>query len=1061
MLSRGNSSASARIRRPKSTASIKTNQHSPLNCKPITPETARLHALAAASRAFGRANGLQAPSATVESGLSRNNTKAATNTEHSRQPKRGYSVRFTGPTSDVTERQDITRRQAAGLTDSTEVGIDGDRHPRPSHQRLSTEISESFLTAIPQLDEYSRFEDGVSSTQSSYRKLRKAKSMFSPRKTSSVVFTNGTPDSKPNNGKGDFSHRFSLDGRSRGDPTFRTSTSALHDVNEYLHRAVHESQATDTAIKMARDRYVRQLEKQRLKEKASFLLSPRVRRSEKASCKTVRDSSTTSYGSAISSSNQRNDHAAENKSFGVNARKLSSSIKNKLKRVFQRSSQTAEALPVQQVDASRPHFGDYVRQDPVFQQEYKDVPVPDGDVLSRVSSREASLRVASSDADPRLRAGSVRSMHSIENMSNGNSRVTSWTNSTAANTMATGHMIDKKRLSIIQEVGGPHQPSSSAGRYVTPRGGYGVFRKPIRSTSGSGRVTGPVDSHHVYAALMQKINENSPGAAKEVAEAAISGDYGGTNFPLSAVPLRTSSANTQRTANTIRAVPNDSQDGLTTPQGVRVSKSVIFNPVADDDTSEMFSTRPASRKYRGLSIEMLSEATGMTPQQIAEHNERARPEAKQQLREVRSSFFPHSSETQPLKTSPYRQAVAGRTATHTGTNDHPARVMNGKNYRSAQLSGASFLHRSGSATGSASAYSRTSSGNTTRPFESAVSLVKSGASGEPGTAVIITTRSTKRNSGVSPDTEPESSSARSSKEWKRWMSSQVANLENQTTERIQINEAYRPQRVGHQRENAQIHGDDVQIGSGRTSSMTSKQLLAGMHHNMGPRPVLKHRNSEQMVDRFPVIDIGPPAKRNVGEQRNPSLTQRSSVPSRTVSNMENVRYSASQLDGRYSDVHRMTSQTSLRSTASNSRAPVTHPNSFGRSASRSSEKLGSANRRYNLPTRSSANGQPRYSPERANRLRRMQSSNPKSLHDAVDERFGPLRPHNQENQIINENSGHATSDTEYNINGAGLSGPVTANNQAAGSGKMLDLFLSSRRRKMRISEESGMDPAFL
>ncbi|KAI9879258.1 MAG: hypothetical protein M1830_009118 [Pleopsidium flavum] len=1046
MLSRRNSSPTARVRRPKSTASIKSDQYGSQGFKPMDPETARLHARAAASHAYGRAKGSQLPGVAVETGLSRNTSKASTSAEHCSQLNSGYSIRFTGPTADVTGRKGITRRQATGRTKSAETGIDRDRHPRPSHQRLSAHRVESFITAIPQLDEDSKFEDSIASTPSSYRKLRKAKSMFSPRRTSSAAFTNGTPDSKSNSKKGGFSHRFSLDGR--GDPTLRTTASSLHNGTRSLREAAHESQALDAAISMARDQYVLQLEQQRLKETRSFLLSPRVRRSNKASQKKFRDSSSISYGSAFSSANQRNDHPAENKIFGVKARKLSNSFKNKLKRVFQRSSQVAEALPVQQVDASRPHFRDYVAQDPVFEQEYKDVPVPDRDVLSRVSSREA------------LRAESLRSMHSNENMSNGNSRVTSWTNSTAANTMATAQTIDKKRLSIIQEVGGPHQPSSSADRYGIPRRGYGVFRKPLRSISGSGPVTGPVDGHRIYSALMRRIDENSQTAGQEEVESVRGSDYGSTSFPLSAVPPRNTSVNTQRTADSIRIVPDDSQDAFTTSQGVRLSRSLPFNPVEDDHTGEFFSNRSALRKSRTLSIDMLSEATGMTPQQIAEHNERVRPEAKPQLREVRSSFFPHSSETQPLSTSPYRQAVAGSAATYTGTNGHQAKAIIEQERRSAHPNGIT-LSRNGTATGSVSAYSRTSSGETLKPFDSSVSLVNSVNDDAPGTAVIITTRSTKRHPAVVPDTGIEPSSARSSNEWKRWMSSEVASLENQSTEHIRINEVYRPQRVSHQRESAQIHGDDVQIGSGRVSSMTLKQPLAGMHHNMGPRPVLKQRNSEQMVDRFPLLAMGLPAKKNAAEHGNPSSSQRSSVPSRKISNVENERYSAGQLGRRYSNVPRMTSQTSLHSTASNSRTPDPQPNSFHRSASQSSAKLGPANRRQNLPTRSVANFQLRYSPERANRLRRMQSSNPKNLHDAVDERFGPLNSHHQENQIISENSTQTTPDAEYNVDGAGLSGPVTANKPVVGTEKMLDLFLNSRRRNMRISEESGMDPVFL
>lgn len=100
-----------------------------------------------------------------------------------------------------------------------------------------------------------------------------------------------------------------------------------------------------------------------------------------------------------------------------------------------------------------------------------------------------------------LRPSSSRdSLHS-----NARSRVTSWTNSSMTGSVALrSGPLDRNRLSVIKEDGGPHQPSSSAGRHI---GGVGIFQEPLPSTTNDGQTLLSIDSQRVYSALIKRIKK--------------------------------------------------------------------------------------------------------------------------------------------------------------------------------------------------------------------------------------------------------------------------------------------------------------------------------------------------------------------------------------------------------------------------------------------------------------------------------------------------------------------------------------------------------------------------
>ena len=161
MLSRGNSNASARVRRAKSTQSIKPRRF-PLGITRVDAETARRHAIAAASEAFDRAN-----RRTVLGPVDA--TRAADT--HQKSIWRNESVRFTGPTAVRLDQRPITRTTVA-----PQAPVSGSGHSQTvSEGSHVSQYPDPFVTALPQVE-------SIPSTPSSYRKLKKAKSMVTTQR---------------------------------------------------------------------------------------------------------------------------------------------------------------------------------------------------------------------------------------------------------------------------------------------------------------------------------------------------------------------------------------------------------------------------------------------------------------------------------------------------------------------------------------------------------------------------------------------------------------------------------------------------------------------------------------------------------------------------------------------------------------------------------------------------------------------------------------------------------------------------------------------------------------
>ncbi|KAI9773760.1 MAG: hypothetical protein M1839_001992 [Geoglossum umbratile] len=1024
MLSRAASNASARLRRARSSASASGSQHSPSKPDYIDPEVARQHALAAASYAFQRANERGAIGVGGSNGLSRNNSTASAHLGRGRPLSRQRSVRFAGKLAEE-RRQSIRSRDRVGVARAkSESILSTQRHTRND---VSLQRQRSIIMSITPDDEHCTPEDDVASTPSSYRKLRKAKSMFSPRKQVPNAYGYGSPESDYRVGVRNAGGVAGNEDQSAlGEAGLRAprSMSFLRGGRECVPRPARGGH--NAAVQMARRQYFEQLENQRLKARQSFVLSSTARRQQKAFRKTVRTTSQKSYGSGISSSDQQARLAesgpVKSRRFSTRARNLSLTIKETFKRVFHRSSESREGVPVQQIDATRQHF--YVSSDADAHGSYGDAPLGLEGTVSRVSSRVPSVQAVPSEMQLKSQAGSIRSVRSEDDHNDTTSYIVSSNSSTAAGSWATRQAAERKRLSIIQESGaGTQKPSSTGG---SGAGGYTAIRRPVHTSDG---VPSPVDSQRVYSALMKRIDKNRLGSRQGKETHMRAHDY---VDPTTTSPAhRMISVSAQRTPTTIRQIVVDS-DGERSEShvGVRMTKSVIFRPLPADDvfspgsltrTSRVSRSRQVSGSSReeaasrrtSLNYFQVADRSGnetiLTPQEAANLNEKMRSGRGHVLREARSTFFPSLGGPHITTPSPYKRALGGLCS----ENERIAADLAGTTYalqKLRKISENSVPQRQGSIAGCSSVYSRTTSGGTPKLEDGSLFHGRRELS-ETGTAIIITDHVSRSTAGLVRN--PANPFSRHSNEWKSWMSSEIAGLDKQNAEGGGDLKA-----MGHQREGAQIDGDDTQIGRGEGNpSRQASQLLplSTVHGNVVTRTAPRYKVPSGVV--IPLIDIG--SSESMSQQHGPGV--------RPISSM-------STLSGR---------------------TYVANNSVTGR--------LDSASRRDRLRARSTVDMRSRYSPLRTRAFtgEREVVTSGMGLGESVDGGFG----RDENNNPVGGGGGGGGGGVEgyEDVEGTGLMGPSVVRagvGGVVGSQRMVDLFLSSRRRRIRGSDGSGKN-AFL
>lgn len=407
------------------------------------------------------------------------------------------------------------RRRPMGSVSSTTTAAADESYPNDLATVCYVENQNTYPVALTQVNEFGGLDGGMSSLPSSYRRLRKAKSMFSTRQRA------------PQTSYGISSEAYgspvaSHDGStviSRPPGTLRRSMSFLRGGREPS-RSIRHAKSQEAAIQLAHTQF--------LQNRKPSLVTIKPRREHKPFKRSFRSNSGSVMDSPGTPFSEQSKGGA---GIHIKARSFSSSIKKGLKRVLGLSKPAEESAPKQepsQWDTPRSSTDSGANQDYTLGSDYSyyDSPGPEN------------------FASP-ARPPTMRSVHSSESLTS-RSRVTSWADSTAANTVTPRKTGERNPLSIIDENG-------------TPGG---------QSRRGSPKPNASIDGQLLYSALMRHIGENINDTDEQVILGHVK-----EHRPI---PERTFSLHTCRSRQTIRQIPSD--ESMASPLSFATANGSMISP---------------------------------------------------------------------------------------------------------------------------------------------------------------------------------------------------------------------------------------------------------------------------------------------------------------------------------------------------------------------------------------------------------------------------------------------------------------------------------------------------
>lgn len=543
---------------------------------------------------------------------------------------------------------------------------------------------------LPPITELQGLDGRDSSVPSSYRRLRKAKSMFSTRaRHSHVPF--GPPSMSPRN-----ACEFE---RSPEIELPRTLRPAISFIGGRRHgnRAIRHAKSHDAAIQLARDQFMEEAESPVAQiRRSSFII--RRKRDHRPFRKTFRVASDTGP-----------DFTSEHVSRWASrsrSRTFSSSIKSGLRRVFGFSK------PAEQ-EQSEFSLGE----------EAIAIAAPATLVVNRPV--ECTLG-GNMDMDQCLMSIPLpEKSPGGDSLCTSKSRVTSWADSSVANTLMTRNTRHRQSLSLIEEHGDLNKqlPKVPADR---TRSQLPVCEGTINELNKELNVGGFntwADSNDLYSALMQQIRRQNVHTPDEDI-------LFGTVPEYRAIPERTSSVYSHRSRRTIRHIPS--------------VESSIAGSFATARVG--ISTSPQGRQTRPVGY-----TSGKSSQRM--------PDQENYL---------------PIDTSLGENSPRSPFVICEDPDEDSGSVV---------IAGSEALR---TATESPSVYSRTTSGNS--PTKSATSCVASFIDGETGTATIFASERATYSSPTRTNGLITSTPVRPSADWQKWMSSQIERIEQTSPTREHIRE---------------------------------------------------------------------------------------------------------------------------------------------------------------------------------------------------------------------------------------------------------------------------------
>ena len=147
-----------RIRRSKSTTSVKERRRHPIISEPLDPESARVHAIIAAHRAMDRSQ------ASSEADLYRSDSSASK--QSARLTRGRHAANQSDPSSRLQRHRSLLQATASNVAATLPLSAGGNATRDGPQFHAHTAVSE--------------FGGSFQGESSSYRRLRKAKSVLNP-----------------------------------------------------------------------------------------------------------------------------------------------------------------------------------------------------------------------------------------------------------------------------------------------------------------------------------------------------------------------------------------------------------------------------------------------------------------------------------------------------------------------------------------------------------------------------------------------------------------------------------------------------------------------------------------------------------------------------------------------------------------------------------------------------------------------------------------------------------------------------------------------------------------
>ncbi|CCU82835.1 hypothetical protein BGHDH14_bgh05707 [Blumeria hordei DH14] len=270
----------------------------------------------------------------------------------------------------------------------------------------------------------------------------------------------------------------------------------------FLREKREQNEENDSAVNIARDRFLHEAVQQRLREKPSFFHRSRTPRQEQVSQNWARK--TTGRSSQLSPSLPNQIQISRNPSFKGTARKATKSVKSTIQKALGLSKDDTILVPSQQVEARNVYACQYDSK--LYHESKSSIEIYNSDraSIANVASHMPSIYDVASGNQLRSHAGSIKSSKTDNSVDK--SRVTSW-NSTAVDSVVSQRKSPspQKIDTCLSTMGEKDVRFSFQSDQAEPSD-RSLQDRNYFTTSAT------ISSARIYSALMKRIKPNYPRA---------------------------------------------------------------------------------------------------------------------------------------------------------------------------------------------------------------------------------------------------------------------------------------------------------------------------------------------------------------------------------------------------------------------------------------------------------------------------------------------------------------------------------------------------------------------